>query len=168
VIREPATVVTVSDEAVWVRCDAQQSCPRCARGQGCGGGVFGGLLRSRLRLVRAVGDGRELQAGDRVVIGLAEAALVKAAAAMYLLPLAGIVAGAVIAEIVAAPGEAGIIAGAAAGFGVTLWIVRRYGEQRSADPAFHPRILGRCAAGPVESAAQGAITMPLESGRHGP
>lgn len=167
-IREPATVVTVSDEAIWVRCDAQKSCPRCARGQGCGGGILGGLLRDRLRLVRAVGDGSELQAGDRVVIGLAEAALVKAAAAMYLLPLAGIVVGAVIAGRVAGPGEAGVIAGAAAGFGATLWMVRRYGERRRADPAFQPRILGRCAADSAGAATEGAITMSLESGRHIP
>lgn len=164
-IREPATVVSVSDEAVWVRCDAQQSCPRCAQGRGCGGGVLGGLLRNRLRLVRAVGDGRELRAGDRVVIGLAETALVKAAAAMYLLPLAGIVAGAVIAGRFSATGEAGIIAGAAAGFGVTLWMVRRYGERRNADPSFHPRILGRCAVGSEETATEATITMTLETGR---
>lgn len=143
-IRESATVVSVSEGEVWVRCDAQQACPRCAEGRGCGGGLLGGLLRDRLRHVRAVGDAAGLAIGDRVVIGLAETTLLKAALAMYLLPLAGVVIGALLARYLVGAGEAGTIVGAVAGFATALLLVRRYGARRVADPTFHPRILGRC------------------------
>ena len=155
-IREPATVVSVSGSEIWVSCDAQQACPRCAEGRGCGGGLLGGLLRDRLRLVRAIGDAGNLASGDRVVIGLAETVLLKAAATMYLLPLAGVVIGALIGSQFAGAGEAGTIIGAVAGLATALVFVRRYGEGRVTDPAFHPRILGRC-----ESTTSQAGTMAM-------
>lgn len=155
-IREPATIVSVAHGEVWVRCDAQQGCPRCAEGRGCGGGLLGGLLRDRLRLVRAVGRADGLAAGDRVVIGLAETTLVKAAATMYLVPLGGIVLGALSARGLAGTGDASAIIGGALGFLVALAFVRRYGARRGSDPSFHPRILGRCERG--EEGAPAALT----------
>jgi sigma-E factor negative regulatory protein RseC len=160
VIREPATIVSVARGEVWVRCDAQQGCPRCAEGRGCGGGLLGGLLRDRLRLVRAVGDADGLAAGDRVVIGLAETSLVKAAATMYLVPLAGIVLGALLARGLAGTGDAVAMTGGVLGFLVALALVRRYGASRGSDPSFHPRILGRC-EGRREDAP---VALPAASG----
>ncbi len=116
---ERARVVAVEADACWVETIARPGCGACASGQGCGGGVIGRLLgerRHHLRLVLPAGLSPAVD--DEVEIGVREHSVLRASVFAYLLPLAGIVAGAVTGERLAPPGsaEAWSMAAAAAGF----------------------------------------------------
>ena len=76
---ETGRVEVVQEQFAWVACAARSDCQRCREGKGCGGGLLGRLLGDRLHRVRACHDGRALQTGDRVELGLAETALVRGA-----------------------------------------------------------------------------------------
>lgn len=142
-ITEPATVVRVGDDAVWVRCEAQQDCRRCAEGRGCGGGILGRLLGDRLRLVRAGRSGMDLRVGDGVVIALAESALLRASFVMYLAPLLAMIAGAMLFRWLAGTGDLWAIGGGVSGLVVGLWHARRFGRLHRSDSRYHPSVIGR-------------------------
>lgn len=145
-ITEAATVVRIDGDSVWVRCDAQRACQRCAEGRGCGGGILGRLLGDRLRTVRAARAGVPVSVGDSVVIGLAETALVQASLAMYLLPLTTMLAGAMATWRLAGPGEMATILGGVAGFVAGLLYARRFGVRHRHDPRYQPVVVGRVRA----------------------
>ncbi len=142
-ITEPATVVRVDGDVVWVRCESQQGCQRCAEGRGCGGGVLGKLLGDRLRTIRAARGDFRLAAGESVVIGLAETALVRASVAMYLIPLLSMLAAALLAWRVGGESEAWAISGGLAGFLVGLVHARRFGSRHDADSRYQPVVIAR-------------------------
>jgi sigma-E factor negative regulatory protein RseC len=147
VIVESATVLELDGDAAIVRCHRQAACQRCAEGRGCGGGIMSRLLGDRLRTVRVALDGRTLQPGDEVTIGLDENGLVRASAAMYFIPLLGALALAFAATAVFGRGDAIEVAGAIGGFWGGLVWARRFGRSREGDERYRPRILGRSAAG---------------------
>ena len=146
-IIEPATVVRVDGDIVWVRCESQRGCPRCAEGRGCGGGVLGKLLGDRLRMVRAARGDFPLSAGESVVIGLAETALVRASVAMYLIPLLTMLAAAVVAWRVGGESEAWAISGGLVGFLAGLAHARRFGSRHDTDSRYHPVVIARARRG---------------------
>jgi sigma-E factor negative regulatory protein RseC len=116
---ERARVVAVDAEACWVETIATPACSACASGQGCGGGVIGKLLGERRTHLRVVLPASLRPAvDDEVEIGVHEHGVLRASALAYLLPLAGMVAGAVAGERLAPPGaaDAWSMAAAAAGF----------------------------------------------------
>lgn len=141
-IIEPGTVVRVSSQHAWVRCDAQAGCRRCAQGRGCGGGYMGRLLGDRLRLVRAAIVDVVPKAEDRVLISLSETALLKASLVMYLGPLVAMLIGAMSVSMTVGPGEAGIVLGGVAGFLGGLLNARRFGLRHAQDGRFQPVVLG--------------------------
>ena len=93
-IIERGKVSHLENGVAWVDCQSRSACERCARGQGCGGGVLGALLGDRLHQVQASAGDHELKVGDQVELGIAEISLVSGAFLVYLLPLAGLFAGA--------------------------------------------------------------------------
>lgn len=116
---ERARVVAVEADACWVQTIATPGCGACAAGQGCGGGVIGKLLGERRNHLRvALPASLRPAIDDEVEIGVRERSVLRASALAYLLPLSGIVAGAVAGERLAPPGasEAWSMAAAAAGF----------------------------------------------------
>ncbi len=144
-IIETGRVLEVDGDWAWVACQRQVECPRCAEGRGCGGGVLGKLLGDRLHKVRAAVGAVAVQPGDQVQIGLGEDAVLRAAAAVYLVPLvAALVSGAAAAAMTGG-GDLVAIAGAAAGLFLGLGWARRYGRRLAADAASQPVILGLAA-----------------------
>jgi len=79
------------------------------------------VLGERRHRLRVVCDG-EVHVGDRVKISLDESVIVRGALLAYLLPLAGLLLGAVGGQF--AGGEAGAFAGGAAGF-ILAWALAR-------------------------------------------
>lgn len=149
-ITETGRVLQVDGEWALVACRRQVECARCAAGRGCGGGVLGKLLGDRLHQVRAATGAVPVAAGDRVLIGLSEDAVLRAAAAVYLVPLLAALAGAVALGLLLPGGELGAIAGAALGLLLGLRWARTYGERHGTDPNLQPVVLGlsdgdRCA-----------------------
>lgn len=65
----------------------RSGCARCEAGEGCGGGVFGKLIKVQLRGLSLRDPGLDLRPGDTVVLGLPEIALLRATSLAYLLPL---------------------------------------------------------------------------------
>lgn len=151
-ITERGRICQLEDGRAWIECQSSGGCERCARGQGCGGGVLGALLGDRLHRVRASAAGHELRVGDQVEIGISETALVTGAVVVYGLPLAGLLGGAVGAGMLADFSSDGLtLAGALAGLALAVVTSRRlhwHGAGR-----FEPvitRNLGHC-AGPGEA-----------------
>jgi glycosyltransferase involved in cell wall biosynthesis len=79
--------ITAEEVVAWVACQRQVECQRCAEGRGCGGGVLGRLLGDRLHKIRAATGSVAVAPGDQVLIGLGEDVVLRAAAAVYLVPL---------------------------------------------------------------------------------
>lgn len=116
---ERARVVAVDAEACWVEVIASSGCGACASGQGCGGGVIARLRGQRLQHLRVELSGAlSPSVDDTVEIGVREHGLLRASVLAYVVPLAGLLAGAVLGERLAAAAvaQACSMAGAAAGF----------------------------------------------------
>jgi len=147
VIEQRATVVAVEGGTAWVAAPRRGACARCARltsrGGGCGAGLWARALGVRPTCMRAenpVGA----RVGDQVVVGLEEAALLRGSALLYLLPLAALLAGALAGQALAGmggEGEAGALAGGAAGLAAALAWLRRRGGRLALDPRWRPVIL---------------------------
>ncbi|WP_024327140.1 SoxR reducing system RseC family protein [Thioalkalivibrio sp. AKL19] len=129
-IREQGTVLSVEGHAARVRIERQSTCGSCSARTGCGSGVLSEVL-GRKAVEVSIGHPGTLQPGDTVTLGIRDQALVSGALAMYLLPLAGLVAAPALLMLLA-PGlgeGAHLLAGLAgftAGlFGVRVWLRRR-------------------------------------------
>lgn len=140
-ITETGRVLEVEGDWAWVACRRQVECARCAEGRGCGGGVLGKLLGDRLHKVRAATGAVAVEPGDQVLIGLSEEAVMRAAAAVYLVPLLLALAGGVAVATLAGGGDLAALAGAAGGLVLGLGWARRYSRRHAADSALQPVIL---------------------------
>lgn len=145
-IEEQGRVVAVEPGAVWVETLRRSSCCGCAAKAGCGQGVLDKLgLGARRGHVRALSD-LQLSVGDAVVIGVREDLLVRASLLVYLLPLVGLFAGALLAERLAV-GEPLVILAAVAGL-LLAWFGVRWRSVRTADdPALQPVVVRALLAG---------------------
>lgn len=142
-ILERARVVRCEDGRVWVSSESQSGCRRCAEGRGCGGGVFARLLGDRLRYIR-IDSNETFAPGDIVMIGLDERALLAGAFLAYLVPVIGLLLGALLTSRIAT-GDAAVMLGAGVGFTLALLWLRRHAARHAADPRFEPRIVQRLA-----------------------
>lgn len=89
-IKEQATVIAREGDTLWVETRRQSACGACGHGSGCGSALLGGLLgKGANRLAVDARDG--IAPGDRVVVGIPDALLVRASLAAYALPLLALV-----------------------------------------------------------------------------
>lgn len=144
-IEETARIVAVEGDAVWVEARRESACGRCALRSGCGHGLLDGARRSRalhLRLPRPAAPALEID--DRVVLGIAEGAVLRASARLYGLPVAGLVLGALSGAALGGDPVAGVLGGAGlvAGLALAALLDRRA-------PLAVPRVLRRLDAGAV-------------------
>jgi len=84
-----ARVVGVDGATVWLEPEQTTSCGSCASASSCGAGVGGvGTVANRIAARRfALDNANDLHVGERVVVGVAERALIRAALTAYGLPL---------------------------------------------------------------------------------
>ncbi len=85
-LEEYGTVIQLEEQYAWVETERNSSCSSCAARSGCGTGVLAKVLSRRQGRVRAI-NSIGAHTGDRVVLGLAEDALLQGSAAVYLVPL---------------------------------------------------------------------------------
>ena len=142
-IETQAKVVRIDGDVAYVEAQTPSGCGSCGSGKDCGTAllsqIFGGSKRE-LKVLNAVGA----RAGENVVVGLEEGALLKGSLTMYLLPLVLLFIGA-IGGVSLAPGAAlrdlysimGGGIGLVAGF---VW-VKLYAMQLSAHARYQPVIL---------------------------
>ncbi len=92
-IWQPARVIDRDADRLTLSFSAPETCQRCARGEGCGAGVFGRLFARRETRV-ALPARLAVAVGDHVRVGLDPAHLALAAGLHYGLPLIGFLVGA--------------------------------------------------------------------------
>jgi sigma-E factor negative regulatory protein RseC len=97
-LEETAQVVAVQGCEVWVETERRSSCSACAVNKGCGSAALAKVLGQRRSRVRALSH-MPLSVGDRVVIGIREQAVVRGSLAVYAVPVAMLLLGAVIGEL---------------------------------------------------------------------
>lgn len=85
-ITEQAVVTRCEDGQVEVSLLRTSACDHCELNQGCGTGAIGRLLGNRSRPL-VIQTRQEFKPGDKLLLGLSEAALVKASLTVYGLPL---------------------------------------------------------------------------------
>lgn len=118
-----AVVTRIEGDYAWV--DLQSGCTTCGASGGCG--LSNGKGRPQQRLLNGVGA----KVGDRVVVGVPDGAVLRAALYCYLLPLATVFA--LAAGGMAVANETGAIFGALAGLALG-WLVVRLAGQREPLP----------------------------------
>ncbi|MBV2134714.1 SoxR reducing system RseC family protein [Pseudomonas sp. MAP12] len=139
-IEESGRVVSIEEGAVWVETLRRSTCSACSANAGCGQGLMEKLgVGQRRGYVRALTD-LQLAVGDGVVIGIREDLLLRSSLQVYLLPLLGLFAGAMLAQWLALP-EAFVILLALGGFFAVWWRVRGCSRRGVDDPAMQPVVL---------------------------
>jgi len=124
-----------------VEVDAQEACPRCAAGRGCGAGIFTGRQKTR-RVEALIAPGLDVHEGDTVRIDLEPSNVLRAAAIVYGLPLSGAAVAAAIAYL-AGFGDAGAAALAIVGLIAGLYAGRRRLARQTCLAQFTPTVSAR-------------------------
>lgn len=146
-IEESGRVMRTAGDSAWVQTERRSSCGSCSARKGCGTGALAGLFGARAHEVEVLNPiGAE--PGDEVVVGISESLLVRGSAAVYLLPLLTLVAGALLAEGLApqlglAGSDAPAIVGGLVGLGTGFLWLRRRNRRWSGDQTHRPVILRR-------------------------
>lgn len=143
-----ARVVQVDGNRVWLEPEQTTACGNCSASGGCGskglGTVLGRLARRRFALETTA----RLQLGERVVVGVRQDALLKAALTAYAVPLLCLILAGGLAQWWS--GRDGVtllamLAGLAAG----LLLVRRIADYLASRGVLAPRLLRRMTGEPV-------------------
>jgi sigma-E factor negative regulatory protein RseC len=118
-----ARVQDVRGDRASLACEEPPACGTCGVTGGCGF-QFAARRASRLLHVEHNGAACPLAAGDVVLVSVADGAIVRAAAATYLFPVVGVLAGAGFAYL-AGGGDALAFVAALAGALAAVWYGRR-------------------------------------------
>lgn len=143
-LQEPAFVVAVDGDTVWVEVMQTSTCSRCSANKLCGHGVLQrGFAKQRSLCVPVFYEAAKaalLQVGQRVDIVMPANSVLIAAALAYGLPLLGLLLGAIALQSFLA-GELAAIAGAIVGFVSALLMARRLSSRLRFHPRFRPVLL---------------------------
>ena len=127
-LEQTAEVIKTAADGIWVRAVEPSGCGTCG-GQGCSTRRIAELFQRKPRLFLVDCD-LSLAPGDRIVVGIAQGSVLRSALRVYGLPLALMLAGALLAQTVQ-PGDGPALVGMILG-GVLGWMAARGG--RSARP----------------------------------
>ena len=131
-----ARVVAVDGDRVWMEPEPTSSCGGCLSAKACG--VKSGTSRLDARRFSLVND-QDYRVGERVVVGISERTLTRAAATAYGLPLLGLLVGLFSARFVGAgDGKAALItlAGVIVGLGLSWFKSRRLDARGELTPQY--------------------------------
>lgn len=151
-IEETALISRLDGEFALVAPESSGGCGNCSSNATCGAGAMaqaiGGGRRTLLRARNPIGA----CPGQRVVIGIAEAQLNKAAILTYLLPLVGLILGAVLGEaaaglLIEGSREPGAILGGLLGLAAVFVWLRGYSSRNADNTALQPVILRHASGG---------------------
>ncbi len=140
-----ARVLEIRGDMARLVCEDDGHCGLCTTGRACGMRLFGGATVRSVDVPRREGTAPPLETGDSVSLSVADGAIVRAAAAVYLPPVAGLLAGAALARLFGAGGETLALAAALAGAWLGVLAGRRLGPYR-----FRPVVAGQPATGPPD------------------
>lgn len=142
-IEERAVVIGVEGDRVLLEVVRSKPCGLCGQTRGCGISIWGRLLGHRSKVFRA--DNQiNAQAGDMVVVGVDEKALLAGSLAVYGAPLFALLAGAVAGGLLVPAGanaDGWTLAGASLGFALGLLWLRLHVAGRELDGRYRPVLL---------------------------
>ncbi len=143
-IEERAVVAETGPGYVWLDIRRQSACGSCHASGGCGTAALAKVWGGKSTRVRAISE-LPLQAGDAVIVGLADGVLLRGALLAYLLPVVLLLAGALLGESAfAGAGEEPVILLGALGLGLGFLVVRIRSRRLQKDPRYQPVVLRRC------------------------
>jgi len=140
-IEERALVIKANEGYAWVETQRRTSCDACSANQGCGAATLARILgrrRTRLRVLTRL----PLQAGDQVIIGIEENALIRGSLAVYMVPLMMLLLGASMGASTASGEGMTILLGLLGLGGGFAWL-RSFTCKIQADTWFQPLVLRR-------------------------
>ena len=160
-IEETAVVVAVDGDAAEVETRRRDACGSCDARAGCGSALLAGVFGNRPSRIRVL-NRVHAQPGDRVIIGLREGPFLRAAFALYTLPLLTMIGGAVLGEWLARRSDAGSLEigsliGAAAGLAAGLLWLRRFAHRSRDSSDYRAVVLRRVPRSGVSVPLQGGV-----------
>lgn len=96
-VEEQVQVVEVRGSQLMLEAQTQSACGNCSASKGCGTSVLSKVLGRKFSRFQAKNT-VNARAGDTVVVGLSEEALLKASLVMYLVPILGMILVALLAD----------------------------------------------------------------------
>ncbi|MBH3338716.1 SoxR reducing system RseC family protein [Pseudomonas mendocina] len=139
-IEEQGRVVALEPGAVWVETLRKSTCSSCSANAACGQGLMDRLGVGRQRgYVRALSQ-MPLAIGDTVIIGVREDLLVRSSLLVYLLPLLGLFAAALLADGLGLSEPLVILVGLI-GLSASWLLVRWRAARVAGDPLLQPVVL---------------------------
>jgi len=153
-IEESAVIVVRDGEFADVQAQRRGACGGCGARAACGTSLldrFLGRRPLRLRVVNVI----DAAVGDQVVIGVPEAALLRAAVSAYLVPVTGLILGAILGQEIASfstslSSDLPSIIGGLMGFGLALLWLRGYSARIGTNPRYRAVLLRRESGAAVE------------------
>ncbi|WP_421621351.1 SoxR reducing system RseC family protein [Alkalilimnicola ehrlichii] len=146
-IEQQATVMARDGDHVWVEAHRQSTCSGCAAQSGCGTGALGRWLPGAVTRLR-VADPLGVRPGEQVVIAVAEGAVLRGSVMVYLVPLLGLLGGALAGEQLSAwlshTGDALALMGGVSGLLLGFALARRVGADRGHRHRMQPVLVRRC------------------------
>ncbi len=144
-IEEQAIVISSEAGIAEVEIVRRSTCGACSARSGCGVSLLDRVLGRRPQRLLLV-DKLSVRPGDEVVVGIPEGALLKAALAAYMVPLVGLLAGAITGDLLLVDGATGqslpLLTGAL-GFAAGLLVTRLYSRRLAADPRWRAVLVRR-------------------------
>lgn len=95
-ITEPATVVKIEKDAIWVRARQKTACGSCSAEKGCGQNLLAewASKQTLLKIDIRGQDSSAFRLNDQVLVGVPENVVVKGSLQLYFLPLGTLIVGA--------------------------------------------------------------------------
>lgn len=144
-IEEQAIVISSEAGIAEVEIVRRSTCGACSARSGCGVSLLDRVLGRRPQRLLLV-DKLSVRPGDEVVVGIPDGALLKAALAAYMVPLVGLLAGAIAGDLLLVDGATGqslpLLTGAL-GFAAGLLVTRLYSRRLAADPRWRAVLVRR-------------------------
>ncbi len=140
-LSECAEIIQLHEDGLTVRSRRPAACAKCERGEGCGGGLVGRLLRNpdQTLFVNTQPDSA-WEKGQSVQLLIPASTVLRLAAVAYGLPLLGVMLGALIASFVSENNALTIlsaVAGLVAGI-VAARLYLRHASDRMLQPQLAP------------------------------
>lgn len=139
-IEEIGTVVALDRGEAWVQTIRQSTCGSCSARKGCGQKVLASISDGKANQVR-VHNSLNAVIGQSVVIGIEESELLKASLRVYAIPLAGLVAFALLGGVVWPDSEAATIGAGLLGLGLGFCLLLVLSRRDRNDDRFQPVML---------------------------